>query len=167
MCHSSTKAASVRVWSGRGRLQPMSQGVVWPPTGTVTPRADQVASARGQSAKRCGHPSPSLLGRIRSRTPLAGECFLGKRLARELRHQKNLISAGSLVCQMRAEPRSGGGGDVSMDERASKPCARRRRSRLGHSEDGVTLAFLAINKSPSKACVFSKPTRRARLSIKP
>jgi hypothetical protein len=31
----------------------------------------------------------------------------------------------------------------------------------------VTPAFLALNKSPSKSCVFSKLTRRAQLPFKP
>jgi hypothetical protein len=31
----------------------------------------------------------------------------------------------------------------------------------------VTPAFLSLNKSPNKSCVFSKPTRRAQLPFKP
>jgi hypothetical protein len=36
-----------------------------------------------------------------------------------------------------------------------------------HAWVDVTPAFLALNKSPNKSCVFSKLTRRAQLPFKP
>jgi hypothetical protein len=38
-------------------------------------------------------------------------------------------------------------------------------AKLGNG--GVTPAFLALNKSPNKSCVFPKLTRRAQLPFKP
>jgi hypothetical protein len=38
---------------------------------------------------------------------------------------------------------------------------------LNNHKISVTPAFLALNKSLNKSCVFSKPTRRAQLPFKP